>query len=88
MKIFNNLSFQPLSPSELWHWVHVSYGDELGLTSSDDDYVPPPGMEDMKDHLKTGVHIPSKVCVLVLPVSILQSYCTQKGQNSMEFWPF
>lgn len=56
----NALLEQPLSPSELWHWVHVSYGDELGLTSSDDDYVPPPGMEDMKDHLKTGVNIPSK----------------------------
>lgn len=52
----NALLEQPLSPSELWHWVHVSYGDELGLTSSDDDYVPPPGMEDMRDHLKTGSH--------------------------------
>lgn len=50
----NALMEQPLSPSELWHWVHVSYGDELGLTSSDDDYVPPPGMEDVKDRLKTG----------------------------------
>ena len=48
------LLLQPLSPSELWHWVHVSYGDELGLTSSDDDYVPPPGMEDMRDHIRTS----------------------------------
>ena len=30
-----------MNPSELWQWVHYSYGDELGLTSSDDDYVPP-----------------------------------------------
>ena len=30
-----------MSAQELWQWVHLSYGDELGLTSSDDDYVPP-----------------------------------------------
>ena len=32
---------QQLIPTELWQWVHHSYGDELGLTSSDDDYVHP-----------------------------------------------
>lgn len=27
---------------ELWQWVHSCYGDELGLTSDDDDdYVAP-----------------------------------------------
>ena len=30
-----------MSPVELWHWVHSSYGDELGLTDSDCDYIPP-----------------------------------------------
>ena len=30
-----------MNPIELWQWVHLSYGDELGLTSSDDDYVDP-----------------------------------------------
>lgn len=34
-------SFQPMSPQELWQWVHYSYGDDLGLTSSDDDYIAP-----------------------------------------------
>ena len=33
--------FQRMSPVELWHWVHSSYGDELGLTDSDCDYIPP-----------------------------------------------
>ena len=36
-----SLPLQPMSPQELWQWVHYSYGDELGLTSSDDDYVAP-----------------------------------------------
>ena len=30
-----------MNQEELWSWVHYSYGEELGLTSSDDDYVPP-----------------------------------------------
>lgn len=42
-----NISFltltgqQPLCPKELWHFVHQCYGNELGLTSDDEDYVPP-----------------------------------------------
>lgn len=32
---------QPLCPKELWHFVHQCYGNELGLTSDDEDYVPP-----------------------------------------------
>ncbi|MGH0162301.1 UNVERIFIED_CONTAM: hypothetical protein FKN15_067497 [Acipenser sinensis] len=32
---------QPLCPKELWHFVHQCYGTELGLTSDDEDYVPP-----------------------------------------------
>ncbi|XP_033757958.1 protein Aster-B-like isoform X2 [Pecten maximus] len=43
----NALLEQPMSPKELWQWVHYSYGEELGLTSSDDDYVAPPsGVEE------------------------------------------
>lgn len=34
-------SLQPLCPKELWHFVHQCYGNELGLTSDDEDYVPP-----------------------------------------------
>ncbi|KAH3699221.1 hypothetical protein DPMN_074177 [Dreissena polymorpha] len=53
----NVLLDQPLSPQELWHCVHSCYGDDLGLTSSDDDYVPPPS--ESKDssaskHLNSG----------------------------------
>uniref|UniRef100_A0A286Y3G9 GRAM domain containing 1B n=1 Tax=Cavia porcellus TaxID=10141 RepID=A0A286Y3G9_CAVPO len=34
-------SEKPLCPKELWHFVHQCYGNELGLTSDDEDYVPP-----------------------------------------------
>ncbi|MEQ2174997.1 hypothetical protein GOODEAATRI_013592, partial [Goodea atripinnis] len=37
----NMLTLQPLCPKELWHFVHQCYGNELGLTSDDEDYVPP-----------------------------------------------
>ncbi|KAK7497103.1 hypothetical protein BaRGS_00011633 [Batillaria attramentaria] len=43
---------KPMPPKELWQWIHYNYGDELGLTSSDDDYVAPPGMEDLREKLK------------------------------------
>ena len=32
---------QTMSAEELWQWVHHSYGEDLGLTTSDDDYVSP-----------------------------------------------
>ncbi|XP_066591813.1 protein Aster-B-like [Prorops nasuta] len=37
----NALIGQPMSMSEMWQLVHTCYGDELGLTSDDEDYVPP-----------------------------------------------
>ncbi|XP_046819743.1 protein Aster-B-like isoform X4 [Vespa velutina] len=37
----NALIGQPMSMAEMWQLVHTSYGDELGLTSDDEDYVPP-----------------------------------------------
>uniref|UniRef100_S4RLN5 GRAM domain containing 1Bb n=1 Tax=Petromyzon marinus TaxID=7757 RepID=S4RLN5_PETMA len=37
----NALLDKPLCPKELWQFVHQCYGNELGLTSEDEDYVPP-----------------------------------------------
>ncbi|XP_064595531.1 protein Aster-B-like isoform X2 [Liolophura sinensis] len=48
----NALLDQPMSPKELWHWVHYCYGEELGLTSSDEDYVARPSADEMKDKQK------------------------------------
>ncbi|KAG8197913.1 hypothetical protein JTE90_020292 [Oedothorax gibbosus] len=42
----NALMEQPMSTQELWQWVHFSYGEELGLTSDDDDYVAPSVADD------------------------------------------
>jgi len=28
-----------MTDQELWQWVHYSYGEDLGLSSDDDDYV-------------------------------------------------
>ena len=40
LKIF--FFFQPASSADIWRWVHSVYGDELGLTSDDEnDYVSP-----------------------------------------------
>ena len=40
--------------SELWQWVHSCYGDELGLTSDDDDYIAPSTTEDEQRYTNTN----------------------------------
>ncbi|XP_054715414.1 protein Aster-B-like [Uloborus diversus] len=42
---------QPMSSQDLWQWVHYSYGEELGLTSDDDDYVAP-----LDEEMKSNKH--------------------------------
>ncbi|XP_066997865.1 protein Aster-B isoform X2 [Anabrus simplex] len=42
----NALLDQQMSMQEMWQWVHTCYGDELGLTSDDEDYIPPVTEED------------------------------------------
>ncbi|XP_014471144.1 PREDICTED: GRAM domain-containing protein 1B-like isoform X1 [Dinoponera quadriceps] len=37
----NALIGEHMSMAEMWQLVHACYGDELGLTSDDEDYVPP-----------------------------------------------
>lgn len=39
----NALMDQPMTTQEMWQWVHTAYGEELGLTSEDEDYnyIPP-----------------------------------------------
>ncbi|KAF5270412.1 hypothetical protein FQR65_LT05600 [Abscondita terminalis] len=43
----NALLDQPMYSQEMWQWIHQSYGEELGLTSDDDDYIQP-GVEEDK----------------------------------------
>ncbi|CAH1797340.1 unnamed protein product [Owenia fusiformis] len=63
----NALMDQPMSAQELWQWVHYSYGDELGLTSSDDDYVQPE--DDSKVEDKEGTLTPNMKAPLDSPAS-------------------
>lgn len=38
-----------MNAADVWQLVHSCYGDELGLTSDDEDYVPPlPSPDDEK----------------------------------------
>ncbi|XP_029045428.2 LOW QUALITY PROTEIN: protein Aster-B-like [Osmia bicornis bicornis] len=49
---------KPMNAAEMWQLVHSCYGDELGLTSDDEDYVPPlPPVDDEK--LSTRLSIES-----------------------------
>ncbi|KAF3848224.1 hypothetical protein F7725_021252 [Dissostichus mawsoni] len=49
----NALLDKPLCPKELWHFVHQCYGNELGLTSDDEDY------ERSIDPSRPGAPVPS-----------------------------
>ncbi|XP_046387385.1 protein Aster-B-like isoform X2 [Ischnura elegans] len=45
----NALMEERMSMQEMWQWVHTCYGDELGLTSDDEEgYVAPPTTDDDK----------------------------------------
>ncbi|XP_030246965.1 uncharacterized protein LOC108649917 isoform X1 [Drosophila navojoa] len=37
----NTLLNKQFSPQEIWRYVHNSYGEELGLTTDDEDYIDP-----------------------------------------------
>ncbi|KAL1131695.1 hypothetical protein AAG570_011308, partial [Ranatra chinensis] len=47
----NVLMDQPMSMQEMWQRVHSCYGEELGLTSDDDDYIAPSNPDDEKQSL-------------------------------------
>ncbi|XP_044738582.1 protein Aster-B-like isoform X2 [Chrysoperla carnea] len=42
----NALMGKQMGQQEMWQWVHFCYGDELGLTSDDEDYIPPNNEDD------------------------------------------
>ncbi|XP_013075665.2 protein Aster-B-like isoform X1 [Biomphalaria glabrata] len=51
----NALLDQPMSAKELWTWIHYNYGDDLGLTTDDEDYVPPQSFEELTEKLKEEI---------------------------------
>lgn len=54
----NALIGQPMSMAEMWQLVHTCYGDELGLTSDDEDYILPLSAPD-EEKLSTGLCVES-----------------------------
>jgi len=44
---------------EMWQWVHTCYGDELGLTSDDEDYIPPASEEDKLSNMSVRLSVES-----------------------------
>ncbi|XP_015436745.1 PREDICTED: GRAM domain-containing protein 1B-like [Dufourea novaeangliae] len=58
----NALIGESMSAAEMWQLVHSCYGDELGLTSDDEDYVPPlPPVDDEKLSTRLSVESFSEV---------------------------
>lgn len=71
-----------MSMQEIWQWVHSCYGDELGLTSDDDDYIPPTMNSRLSDESKINkpysefsseVRLTKYVCIE--RKSFIKSYC-------------
>ncbi|XP_047104393.1 protein Aster-B-like isoform X1 [Schistocerca piceifrons] len=55
----NALLDQQLSMQEIWQWVHTCYGDELGLTSDDEDYIAPVSEEEKQSSAAVRLSVDS-----------------------------
>ena len=44
-----------MPPKELWTWIHSYYGEDLALTSSDEDYVAPQTFDELSDKLRDDI---------------------------------
>jgi hypothetical protein len=44
---------------EMWQLVHACYGDELGLTSDDEDYIPPANEEEKLSNINVRLSVES-----------------------------
>nr|CAD7429398.1 unnamed protein product [Timema monikensis] len=55
------LMLQQMSMQEMWQWVHSCYGEELGLTSDDEDYIHPVLEEDKISNIGVPLSVDSFV---------------------------
>ena len=69
---------QPMPSRELWQWIHYNYGEELGLTSSDDDYMPPPHFEHLQEKLKPEDDSLNQKVGMVCACGTVRFYVSQK----------
>ncbi|XP_066154855.1 protein Aster-B-like isoform X1 [Euwallacea fornicatus] len=72
----NALMDQPMSQQEMWTWVHQCYGNELGLTSDDEDYISPNQEED-----KLSSHLSVESFAEVEPISVLEPVMDHSNED-------
>jgi len=82
----NALLDQPMSNQEMWQWVHQCYGEELGLTSDDDDYnYIAPGTEDEKLSAPLSVESFTEDCTTtVLDLGITSDNLTMEERHDTD----
>ena len=74
---------QQMNASKLWQWVHESYGDELGLTSSDDDYVSPENESDVAVMTTDNLLLPAlDACSLATATTVTTTATTTTQRDA------
>ena len=63
-----------MNAQELWQWVHFNYGEELGLTSSDDDYSQPTREDEI--NFQNRIHIEQEE---------IENLTSNQGENKVGF---
>ncbi|TRY77810.1 hypothetical protein TCAL_14384 [Tigriopus californicus] len=82
MKIWQNCMLEEFSSTKMWQLIHESYGDELGLTTEDeDDYLCP--LEDDEMGMDTS---PGGTTGGTGGPSSLSSNVSRSTERSMKFW--
>ncbi|XP_069702511.1 protein Aster-B-like isoform X3 [Periplaneta americana] len=82
----NALMDQQMSMQEMWQWVHTCYGDELGLTSDDEDYIPPVAEDDKLSTLSVRLSVDSfseQESCSVTESSHMEMTNTEERQNEL-----
>lgn len=71
--------------TEMWELIHALYGDELGLTSDDEDYIPPlTSSDELQIPLHPSMESFSEVNFLYLHYSI-KKFITKIGRLMLYF---
>ena len=60
-----------MTDQELWQWVHYSYGEDLGLSSDDDDYIMPSPEE--KVQFQKQLQIEEKMAEQIFDTSLVSN---------------
>lgn len=86
----NALMKKPMMPQEIWQCVHSAYGEQLGLTSDDEDYIDPTDLqsedvdtsaekEECKHSTTSETETDHSIEQRVIPKAIMQHLATSSG---------